>query len=1692
MVKNIFAFCIGGFSSHTGYQKLQLHWLLFLSVVLVSGMLVLHPGVYDISVSSWEETGDVFDVLPIKDDALSLQSFQDVIVSATSANKEEGDITLPMDSIFPASWTDLMDSATHSILPILAYAQTSNSDAFITTWDTTGEKTTTPNLSIASVKFHIDVKPGSQVTVDWGNGQSNTYNASQGVSHNYQNSQPDVSKTNTISITGDLERFYFYYVESFKTHDSPQLLMSLDQWGDAKWTDMTNMFRGATNMQYNVTDVPDLSSGPDVDYMFRYVNSFNGDLSDWDVSEMTDLGYMFADTPSFNSDISGWDVSKVTSMAYMFANSPSFNADISGWDVSSVEYMYYMFGSASSFNADISGWDVSSVEYMYNMFGAASSFNADISGWDVSSMYSVSLMSEMFYDASSFDQNLGPWFIVLEDTVVGHDKTQVTPISSQVTSLSSFVEFDANTDNYDITGADANYFTITDGHLVLNSPSDYNSKSQYDITITANNAVVDKLYLDVAPSISVTITVKQPSETTVTSIARHNPLTPTTDSSTLQFKVLFSDDVTNVNSEDFELSSSSPTNTIPHTYTSTPSLFIPYDTVKTDTITVSDSDTVSAVSVSVDITHAWIGDLLVELISPDNQVVTLHNYAGDSADDIVKTYILEYDDDVSINGDWQLRMYDNYNADSGTLNNWSIAFGDDSAFNSITSVTGSGNLYYVTVASSQAGTYNLDIAEDNDIVDASSNSLASRTPTGGDQSYTVTATDVTTTTDTTPPALTLVGSPTVTMGVGTTYTEDGATCIDNNDGDISSQIGMTGSVNTGTAGTYVITYTCTDAANNPATPITRTVSVVDSPPTVTSITRHSPAEQNTSNSTLQFSVLFSEAVTGVSQDDFELSSDSPTDATPQTFTYSSEPSLFVPYGVTKTDTITVSDSATVTSVSVSVDITHTYIGDLKVELVAPDNTAHTLHNHIGGSDDDIVKTYTLEYDDDVSINGDWQLRLYDNYDADEGTLNSWSITFGDDSTPNPITAVTGSGTLYYVTVASPQTGTYNLDIAEDNDIVDASSNSLASRTPTGGDQSYTVTATDVTTTTDTTPPALTLVGSPTVTMGVGTTYTEDGATCIDNNDGDISSQIGMTGSVNTGTAGTYVITYTCTDAANNPATPITRTVSVVDSPPTVTTITRHSPAEQNTSNSTLQFSVLFSEAVTGVGQDDFELSSDSPTDATPQTFTYSSEPSLFVPYGVTKTDTITVSDSATVTSVSVSVDITHTYIGDLKVELVAPDNTVRILHNHIGGSDDDIVKTYTLEYDDDVSINGDWQLRLYDNYDADEGTLNSWSITFGDGSTPNPITAVTGSDNQYYVTVASSQAGTYNLDIAEDNDIVDSSNNSLSSRTPTGDDQSYTVTVSADATPPALTLVGSPTVTMGVGTTYTEDGATCIDNNDGDISSQIGMTGSVNTGTAGTYVITYTCTDAANNPATPITRTVSVVDSPPTVTTITRHSPAEQNTSNSTLQFSVLFSEAVTGVGQDDFELSSDSPTDATPQTFTYSSEPSLFVPYGVTKTDTITVSDSATVTSVSVSVDITHTYIGDLKVELVAPDNTVRILHNHIGGSDDDIVKTYTPDFGSVSINGDWQLRLYDNYDADEGTLNSWSITFGDGSTPNPITAVTGSDNQYYVTVASSQAGTYNLDIAEDNDIVDSSNNSLSSRTPTGDDQSYTVTATS
>ncbi|MFJ9338016.1 S8 family peptidase [Streptomyces sp. NPDC101733] len=80
---------------------------------------------------------------------------------------------------------------------------------------------------------------------------------------------------------------------------------------------------------------------------------------------------------------------------------------------------------------------------------------------------------------------------------------------------------------------------------------------------------------------------------------------------------------------------------------------------------------------------------------------------------------------------------------------------------------------------------------------------------------------------------------------------------------------------------------------------------------------------------------------------------------------------------------------------------------------------------------------------------------------------------------------------------------------------------------------------------------------------------------------------------------------------------------------------------------------------------------------------------------------------------------------------------------------------------------------------------------------------------------------------------------------------------------------------------------------------------------------------------------------------------------------------------------------------------------------------------TLSVPVVIKHTYVGDLKVDLVAPDGTVYNLRNRTGGSADDIVATFTVNASSEVANGVWKLRVADLASADTGKIDSWALQF-------------------------------------------------------------------
>ncbi len=243
---------------------------------------------------------------------------------------------------------------------------------------------------------------------------------------------------------------------------------------------------------------------------------------------------------------------------------------------------------------------------------------------------------------------------------------------------------------------------------------------------------------------------------------------------------------------------------------------------------------------------------------------------------------------------------------------------------------------------------------------------------------------------------------------------------------------------------------------------------------------------------------------------------------------------------------------------------------------------------------------------------------------------------------------------------------------------------------------------------DTTPPVITRLGSSPVTKEFGSTYTDAGATALDDVDGDITSSIVAVNPVNTSLLGVYTVTYNVSDAAGNPATQVTRTVNVVDT--TLPVITRLGLA-----TTSLVVGTVYTDA------------------------------------GATALDNVD---------------------GNITASIIA-----------VNPVNKDVVGTYTVTYN-----------------------------------------------------------------------VTDSSGNVAVQKTRT-----VNVIAAVDNVSPVITVVGSSTVSLTVGTTYTDAGATALDDIDGDITDNIVTVNPVNKDVVGTYTVTYNVSDSSGNPAVQKTRTVNVV-----------------------------------------------------------------------------------------------------------------------------------------------------------------------------------------------------------------------------------------
>jgi subtilisin-like proprotein convertase family protein len=120
------------------------------------------------------------------------------------------------------------------------------------------------------------------------------------------------------------------------------------------------------------------------------------------------------------------------------------------------------------------------------------------------------------------------------------------------------------------------------------------------------------------------------------------------------------------------------------TYSVSPALAIPDNnaTGVTSTQNVPLALTVASISVAVNVTHTYKGDLVLTLTGPDGTAAILHNRTGGSADNVITTYAittapfapLSVFNGKNTAGNWSLKTQDLAALDVGTLNSWSITF----------------------------------------------------------------------------------------------------------------------------------------------------------------------------------------------------------------------------------------------------------------------------------------------------------------------------------------------------------------------------------------------------------------------------------------------------------------------------------------------------------------------------------------------------------------------------------------------------------------------------------------------------------------------------------------------------------------------------------------------------------------------------------------------------------------------------------------------------------------------------------------------------------------------------------------------------------------------------------------------------------------------------------------------------------
>ena len=399
---------------------------------------------------------------------------------------------------------------------------------------------------------------------------------------------------------------------------------------------------------------------------------------------------------------------------------------------------------------------------------------------------------------------------------------------------------------------------------------------------------------------------------------------------------------------------------------------------------------------------------------------------------------------------------------------------------------------------------------------------------------------------------------------------------------------------------------------------------------------------------------------------------------------------------------------------------------------------------------------------------------------------------------------------------------------------------------------------------DTLPPEITLNGSAEVTVEAGTAYSDAGVSASDSFDD--APIVEVVNGVKTGDLGQYIVSYTVKDSSGNENTQ-QRTVNVVDTLPPVITLngsaevtveagTAYSDAGVSASDSFDDAPIV--EVVNGVktGELGQYIVSYTVKDSSGNKSTQQRTVNVVD----TLPPEITLNGSAEVT---VEAGTAYSDAGVSASDSFDDAPIVEVVNGVKTGELGQYIVSYTVK---DSSGNKSTQQRTVNVVDTlpPEITLNgSAEVTIEAGTVyaDAGATAKDTLDGNVAVivnnTVNTNEPGAYTVEYS----AKDEAGNS---------DSAIRTVLVVDNTPPEIVLVGSATETIEATLegNYVDDGATCQDGIEGNISQNVEVSGDVvNLSKPGSYVIRYKCQDSAGNQADQVTRTVIVQDTlPPEIT----------------------------------------------------------------------------------------------------------------------------------------------------------------------------------------------------------------------------------